>query len=431
MLRWTAALAAALLLAGCTLSTAPADTSGIISGAPTVRIVSPLPNAAYLVGVPVNIQAQIGNAGADIDRVEIAVDNTLAATLPQPNTSASPAFNIVYTWTATGEGDHIVAVTAYRADGSNSAPQTVTISVRAQGAQPPTDLPTQNTTTNTSGGSQNTQPTNTSQSQPNPLNLAQTQSAAQQAAQTSVQSASQPASQASQPAPQTAASATPNVPTASFTQAINVRRGPGTNFDPPLGTFAVGQTTEILGTNLDGTWLKVRFGSGEGWVYGPLTTITGSIAQLPREAGPATPIPTAVPPPPPTAIPATAVPASNVNLVAGIVVLEPAQPRCGETFVVGFDVANLGSGASPASGTVSLTDARVADGSTQGTTVGGYPVLQPGQTFRVTMPITINTWYNEQHRITLVIDPQNQIPESNDGDNTQTVVYTLDKAGCS
>jgi hypothetical protein len=34
------------------------------------------------------------------------------------------------------------------------------------------------------------------------------------------------------------------------------------------------------------------------------------------------------------------------------------------------------------------------------------------------------------HRITLVIDPSNQIPETQKGDNTQTIEYTLQQGSC-
>src|SRR5690606_37542693 len=66
------------------------------------------------------------------------------------------------------------------------------------------------------------------------------------------------------PGPTAAVSATSTVPTARFQGIVNVRRGPSTNFEPPVGTFQAGQSTEILALNTDGTWLKVRFAGGEG-----------------------------------------------------------------------------------------------------------------------------------------------------------------------
>ena len=46
------------------------------------------------------------------------------------------------------------------------------------------------------------------------------------------------------------------------------------------------------------------------------------------------------------------------------------------------------------------------------------------------MPLTIATYYNEQHNINLVIDPSNQIPETVEGDNNRSISYTLQKGSC-
>ena len=172
----------------------------------------------------------------------------------------------------------------------------------------------------------------------------------------------------------------------------------------------------------------MRYGGGDGWVFAALTDASGDIASLPRDPGP--PVPT---PLPPTAIPATQPPpppSTSANLVAGIVVLDPGQPSCGATFNIGFDVANLGGEQTAASSTVSVQDVRSSDGSTQQTTLGGFPVLQPNQTFRVNMPLTVSTWYNEDHTIVLIIDPNNQVPETEEGDNRREVHYTLQKGSC-
>ncbi|MFN8527398.1 MAG: SH3 domain-containing protein [Anaerolineae bacterium] len=208
--------------------------------------------------------------------------------------------------------------------------------------------------------------------------------------------------------------------------SANVRTGDSTDFGV-ITTLPQGTSLVIVGISNRGTgWYQVRLNDGRlGWMAPSVVDVSGNLNTVPA----------VVPPPPPatpipTAIPATPVPATSTNLVAGIVVLDPASPNCGQTFTVGFDVANLGTQQSLASGTVTLTDVRVADGSTQGSTVGGFPVLIPGQTFRVNMPLTVSTWYNEQHRITLVIDQGNTIPETNKGDNTQTITYTLNKGGC-
>lgn len=394
----------AIVAVGCTLNSAPAG-GQTISGDPAVRILSPQPNATYFEGVAVNIQATISNAGSDIDRVEVVIDGLTVATLTDVNPTGAASFNVTHGWSATGIGAHTIDVTAYRPDGSSSAPAAVEITVVAQsGGNTTQPQPTQSQSTSQNTQANTTQPT-----------------AAQGSQATTVPPTSAPTN-----AP--AASATPTTPTASFAQGINVRRGPGLAFDPPIGAFAAGQTTEILALNTDGTWYKVRYGGGEGWVFAQLTQASGNINALPRDPGP--PVPTAAPP---TAVPATqppAPPASSVNLVAGIVELNPGTPSCAQTFNIGFDVANLGSQATSASGSVSVRDVRSADGSTQQETLGGFPVLQPGQTFRVDMPLTVSTWYNEEHTIILIIDPANQIGETEEGDNQREVKYTLQKGSC-
>jgi uncharacterized protein YraI len=410
--RWLIALL--ILITGCTLNnvSVPNET---ISGAPTVRILAPQPNATYMEGVAVNIQATISNAGKDVDRVEIVIDGATVATLNQPNTTAAASFNVTHGWSAAGVGAHSINVAAYRADGSSSAPATVEITVVAGNGQ--SVNPTQSSSTTTSATQQTSVGQPTQQQQ-----VAATQSGGQSATAASTTAGATSAATTIPP--------TPSKPTATFAQGINVRSGPSTAFNPPIGAFVAGQSSEILAINTDGTWYKVQYGSGVGWVFAALAQPSGDIASLPRDPGP--PIPTAAP----TAIPVTQAPAptaqpsTSANLVAGIVELNPGQPSCAGTFNIGLDVANLGNQATSGSGTVSVNDVRSADGSSQQTTLGGFPVLQPNQTFRVNMPLTVSTWYNEEHTIILIIDPDNQIPETNDGDNRREVRYTLQKGTC-
>ncbi len=394
-----------LLLTGCTLNNVSAPSESV-SGAPTVRILSPQPNAIYFEGITVIIQATVSNAGSDVNRVEVVVDGTTVTALNEPNPNGAASFNVSYGWAASGVSGHTINVIAYRADGSSSSGDTGTVQITVKATD--TTIQTQPTR---SGGGVATQ----TQGQPQP-----TTQSSQQIVATSLPATAAPTT--------VAATATPSRPTATFTQAINVRRGPGTEFDPPIGAFTQGQSAEILAINSAGTWYKVRYGGGEGWVFAALTDAFGDMGTLPRDPGP--PVPTQ---PPPTAIPATQAPpppASNANLVAGIVELNPGQPTCQQTFNIGLDVANLGTDVTSASGTVSVQDIRTADGSLQQTTTGGFPQLQPQQTFRVDMPFTVSTWYNETHTIILIIDQGNQIAENNEADNRREVQYTLQQGTC-
>jgi uncharacterized protein YraI len=401
--RWW--IVVAFLMTGCSLNFSPQNVAQPISGAPEVSIISPPPNSTYREGVNVIVQALVSNAGSDIDRVEVAVDASIIATLTDVNPNGAASFSVTHSWTAAGAGAHDVSVTTFRSDGTSSVPASVAFTVVS--ALPETTQEVGQTSEPAPGSTQ--RPTNPSA----PATIAPTNTAAQPP----------PAQQTAVPTSSTAI--------ATFNQPVNVRRGPGTIFNPPIGSFNAGQTSDILARNPGGDWYKVRYGGSEGWVFAQLITVSGDVSSLPVDQGP--PLPTAAPPTaiPPTPIPAaTAAPATTANLVTGVVVLNPSQPVCNETFSIGFDVANLGSQATASSGTVSVHDARAADGSTQQETIGGFPVLQAGQTFRVEMPITVSTWYDEDHRLTLVIDPNNQIPETQDGDNRVEVTYRLAKGSC-
>lgn len=416
------ALVTPALIAGCTLNNMTSGGGETLSGAPSVRMILPQPNATYFSGVAVNIQAAISNAGADIDRVEIIIDGETVATLTDVNPNNAGTFNVTHGWSATTEGAHTIDVTAYRADGSSSAPATVEINVMARGDATATRQPSATTAATNATRQSSTQSSSTED--------AETESQQSSAAEDDASQSDDAQGGNATSAPETTAANSGN-PTATFAQGINVRRGPNLAFNPPIGAFAAGQSTEILAMNTDGTWYKVRYGNGEGWVFAALTEASGDVASLPREPGP--PIPTAAPPTaiPPTSPPAaTQAPTSSANLVAGIVVLTPSQPTCQQTFNVGLDVANLGSQPTSASSTISVNDVRSADGSSQQTTIGGFPVIQPGQTVRIDMPLTVSTWYNEEHTIILVIDPNNEIPETEEGDNRREVRYTLQRGNC-
>lgn len=83
------------------------------------------------------------------------------------------------------------------------------------------------------------------------------------------------------------------LPIATFTANVNVRNGPSTEA-LAIGSFAAGQTTEILAVSPDGGWYKVDYYNQEGWVFAHFVTVSGDIATLPQGSGnePSAPEPT-------------------------------------------------------------------------------------------------------------------------------------------
>jgi hypothetical protein len=412
------ALAAGLMLmaalAACNLANAPGQggSETIISGAPVVRIAAPLPNATYLEGVSVNIQAAISNAGADIERVEILVDNEVTATLPQPNTAGAPTFSIAQPWTAAGAGQHTVAVTAFRADGSSSEPASVNITVVAQGAAATPSRTPGSSAESTDEASNSNDNTNGSSSQ---------------SVNASPAASNTPAPPTDSPEPE--ASDTPSRPQVTFSQGVNLRRGPSVKFAPPIGSYATGQTADVLAKNQAGDWYKIRGTNGEGWVSAQFVTVSGNVDSITIDNGP--PVPTDTPvftaTPVATAVPPTAV--TNANLVLGNVGFTPALPaKCGQTIEIKIDVANLGQTATSTGGTISIKD--FWNGQEQASTTGAFPVINPNQTLNIGgIFLTITTNVDADHKIVVVLNPNGAVPETTNADNSREYAYRL-AAGC-
>ncbi len=374
-----------VLLAGCTLSAS--NENPTLQGGPVVTIAAPRPDMMAAMGVDVIIQALVTNAGDDIDYVEIRVDDEIIADLRSPNPAGAESFSITQTWPAATPGMHSIDIVVYRVDGSTSQPAVVSFDVVEQvevvESAPTTEFANPSDTKN--------QPTAVST---NPPTLPKT--------------------------------ATPDKPTARFITRVNVRSGPGTNFHPPIGQFSANMSAEILALNPAGTWLKVQYRSGEGWVFADLATIQGDIALLPHEVGPPTPIP-----PTQTPIPLTPTSTATNNLIVKQMWIDPPQPQCGQPFKVGMTIYN-DSNSEMSTGMSRIRVVRVVDGTEITSTANALvPVtLAAGGSHRVEFMFTVDVYVNETHRIEFIADADASVEETTEADNVVTVDYTL-PANCS
>ena len=123
------------------------------------------------------------------------------------------------------------------------------------------------------------------------------------------------------PAPSTPVTITPpaaGVPTATATDYVNLRNGPGTNY-AVLGVAAPGATSEVVGKSQDGQWWVVKVpttltSAGQAWVSASYT-ITSDTANVP--VVPAPPAPPTVSPAPPPANSVTGTTTDTVNIRSG------------------------------------------------------------------------------------------------------------------
>jgi hypothetical protein len=355
----------AIALTGCSLNFGQPEGESVasISGAPIVEIAAPLPNSTFLQNVAVNILSSISNAGADIQRVEISVNDEVITDLPSPNPSGAARFSVTQTWTPDNPGEYTVTVTAYRADGTSSPPATVQINV-IEGV--PTSQATEEVT----------EPTATRLVPTATATLSPTQSETEDETSTDEtdSNSTEEASTESGDDDNTgeASSADSDDVVIQIVEGgINVRRGPSTNFQPPLGVVT-GEVTALAANN-SLTWFKINYQGGEAWITGDeslVTVVSGDPESLPRESGP--PIPTLAPPTAPPAATATAggalstaAPtgqvtgqptgsASGADLVVSNFVLEPRDPFCNQPAQMRANLANIGNAATATGGFVIL-----------------------------------------------------------------------------
>ncbi len=203
----------------------------------------------------------------------------------------------------------------------------------------------------------------------------------------------------------------------------NVRRGDSTAYEV-ISSLQVNQSVPVVALSATGSgWYQIQLPNGaRGWVAPSVVQVTGDLGSLPR----------IVPPPPPTAtpIPATPTPITQANLIVQSISFSPDPPRCDETFTITARILNNGTGPTSSSATISIQDIHIATGTIAGTTVGGIPVLNAGQSFDAIIPLTVSTFSNEGHRVNVFADSLSQVPETNEFDNGAAKDYTLQKAGC-
>ena len=228
------------LLCGCSLTAAPRgdiDAAAVIEGPPVVRILSPLPNQTFMAGAAVMIQARVENAGPDLARVSVLLDDALVGEEPNPNEIGAAMFSVKIDWPTSNPGQYEIAVLAERGDGSLTR-ETVAVSVVDQAELGLGD----------DSGEQNADAADASES-----------------------------SRPTAPPPT-------DIPTtlrARVTTVSNLREGPGTQF-ALVERAEVDQEIELVAANPAGDWYKIRHARGEAWIYAELVSARGDVDSLPR-----------------------------------------------------------------------------------------------------------------------------------------------------
>ena len=242
-----ACLSAMLLLAacGCNLNFTPEGAAARFEGPPQIVIAAPLPNQTYLAGATVIVQARIENAGADLARVAVLLDEALLGEKLSPNETGADILPLSIDWPTSNPGSHQLSVMAERADGTAArADVSIRVITPGNGELPP--APTETAPVAETGESD---------------------SAAQSPA------------------------APPDwYVEASVIQPSNLRRGPGTLHEP-IGNLPENAPIVIVAVSPGRDWYRVQHeGEDEAWLYSESVSEV-DISGLPAETGPPPPLP--------------------------------------------------------------------------------------------------------------------------------------------
>ncbi|MEL6309855.1 MAG: ABC transporter substrate-binding protein, partial [Chloroflexota bacterium] len=216
--------------------------------------------------------------------------------------------------------------------------------------------------------------------------------------------------------------ATPLMPTATATPdgvfivinrpVQNVRTGPGLNYDI-LGQLQEGDSAEVIGANIDLTWVVINFRGTQGWLSRGILDLFGDENTIPVIAAPPTPTP------PPTSTPLPVTPTPTAPPVADIVITAATPQRViiGTPFTVTVTVNNQGSvNAGPFAVAASFEPGEIF--SAQNLTG-----LNAGTSTTITLTGTLSGDTGLQ-RVSIIADLNNQVAEGTAGEaNNSSFIF--------
>jgi hypothetical protein len=198
-----------------------------------------------------------------------------------------------------------------------------------------------------------------------------------------------------------------------LSNVLNVRTGPGTQYER-IGQLRQNEQVQVVGANVDGTWLVIIFRQQQAWISSDptLVDVFGDLRTVPIVTPPPTPTP-----PPATATP-TLTPQADIQLVSAS--LNPPVPAPGQQFTLSAIIRNAGSAdAGPFAVAITFQPGNVY-------TAVNVPGLPAGQQTTVNLVATIaeSTVRSEP----IVLDLNQQVAEGpGEGNNTNPFAYRIDR----
>ncbi|MEP7287478.1 MAG: ABC transporter substrate-binding protein [Chloroflexota bacterium] len=216
------------------------------------------------------------------------------------------------------------------------------------------------------------------------------------------------------PPPTLVPTATPDGVVGTMKNTINVRSGPGANYDV-IGQLKKNEQQQLVGANQDLSWYVINFRQQQGWISAPLVSVFGDARTLPVVAAPPTPIPS---PTPLATATSTAPPQADIILVSAS--MNPPVPQPGVPFTLLAVIKNQGNIDAPAFA--------IATSFKPGDVYSAVnlPGLGAGQQTTISLTGTVNGTGIE--KIGIVLDLNKQVDEGPNGEanNLPEFAYKVD-----
>ncbi len=210
----------------------------------------------------------------------------------------------------------------------------------------------------------------------------------------------------------------------------NVRAGDSTDY-AVVGHLLIDQSARIRGISaFRSGWFYIELPSGRtGFIHPNIVQTQGDLSNLPRINPPPLP-PTAIPVP--TDPPAQQQPQSGVNLRIANVAINPHPAVCGEAYRIDVTVQNNGTANWDGGAAIEVRDTHANSGDRVENTIIGIGQIPAGTSKSFVGHITASTYFSELHNINLYLDVNNEVAETNEGDNHHaTAPYILVKGDCN
>jgi hypothetical protein len=224
-----------LLCAGCNLGFTGGGAPVAFDGPPKVHIAAPSPKQSFLAGTHVIVQARVENAGPDLARVSVLLDDALLGEKLNPNVTNAAVLPLTIDWPTSNTGEFKISVLAERSDGS-FAREDVNIFV-----------------------------------------ISEDSLASAETADITEAEASAPVATGENPVAGT------------MTQPARIRAGPGATYDL-LSNLDENHQVVVVAINPSREWYRIEYDDPiEAWVYAEFVRLAGDIGDLPVEIGPSLP----------------------------------------------------------------------------------------------------------------------------------------------